>query len=170
MKQAATRTTEIVAKFEPLLWEPGMGFGVVIDTREQRPWDFRQLTPIKIEALPAGDYSIVGHETEIALERKSLQDYVNCSVVEYSGRFGAELDKLADYDFAAIVVEADIRDVHLHRYHSKVAPTAVLSRAASITATRGIPVIFAGSHVHAADFGHRLLRRWFEHRVRGAMA
>jgi ERCC4-type nuclease len=45
---------------------------VVVDTREQEPYTFdpRSVTVIR-RALPAGDYSIEGHEDSVAVERKT---------------------------------------------------------------------------------------------------
>lgn len=61
-------------------------FSVVIDTREQRPYGFVGILsdakygrlPINVKTqvstLKVGDYSIVGHEHEILIERKSKAD------------------------------------------------------------------------------------------------
>ena len=162
MRPLATRTAALVG--DSPQWLPG-NFGVALDTREQVPWIFPPDVAVKVGMLPAGDVSIPEHETEIALERKGLEDAVHCFVVEYEGRFGRELDKLSHYDFAAIIVEASLEDVEKHRYRSRVTPGAVLSRAATITAVRRIPVLFCGDAKRAADFGLRLLRRWWEHRI-----
>ncbi len=49
----------------------------VIDTREQLPLD---LTPLRaVEGtLTTGDYSVVGLEHVVAIERKSLPDLLGC--------------------------------------------------------------------------------------------
>lgn len=49
----------------------------IIDNREQLPFD---LSPLRTEAgtLATGDYSLKGLERRIAIERKSLSDYVSC--------------------------------------------------------------------------------------------
>ena len=50
---------------------------VVIDSREQEPYGFNPhlVRPVR-RALPAGDYSVEGHETTLAVERKTLDDFV----------------------------------------------------------------------------------------------
>ena len=48
---------------------------VVVDTREQEPYSFDsdKVSAVR-KALPAGDYSLVGLEERVAVERKSLTD------------------------------------------------------------------------------------------------
>ncbi|MCL4552924.1 MAG: hypothetical protein M1305_05160, partial [Candidatus Marsarchaeota archaeon] len=79
---------------------------VVIDTREQEPYTF---DPGWIEtirrALPAGDYSLLGYEASIAIERKSLEDFVG-TLIRGRERFRNELLKLQRYQHACVVVEA----------------------------------------------------------------
>ncbi|RPH47035.1 MAG: hypothetical protein EHM91_06585, partial [Planctomycetota bacterium] len=67
---------------------------IVVDTREQRPYRFDpQFVVVTRRALPAGDYSIAGHETAVAIERKSLGDFVT-SVIHERERFERELARL----------------------------------------------------------------------------
>jgi len=49
---------------------------IVVDTREQRAYTFPEsrVGGVVQAALPAGDYSVQGFETQIAIERKSLSD------------------------------------------------------------------------------------------------
>ena len=49
----------------------------IIDSREQMPFD---LVPLRTRAgtLQAGDYSIQGLESLVAIERKSLPDLLSC--------------------------------------------------------------------------------------------
>mgnify|MGYP000847420858 CR=1 FL=1 len=82
-----------------------MNFKIVVDSREQAPWAFRCETVRK--ALPAGDCSVEGLETKIAVERKSLTDFVH-TVIHDRERFGRELLLLSTYDAACVVVEADL--------------------------------------------------------------
>jgi ERCC4-type nuclease len=57
------------------------------------------------KALPAGDYSVLGLETRVSVERKSLIDAYGT----FGGgrdRFERELEKLSKMEFAAVVIEA----------------------------------------------------------------
>jgi hypothetical protein len=56
--------------------------------------------------LATGDYSLVGMETRVAVERKSLADLF-MTLGKGRARFGRELERLAAFEFAAVVVEAE---------------------------------------------------------------
>lgn len=70
---------------------------VVVDTREQEPYSFDsdKVSAVR-KALPAGDYSLVGLEERVAVERKSLTDFVS-TVIRGRKRFHRELEKLSAY-------------------------------------------------------------------------
>ena len=76
-------------------------FTIAIDTREQRPYEFPGAERM---TLPTGDYSIVGLEDQVAIERKSKTDAYS-SLGQARARFRRELERLAKFDYAAIVVE-----------------------------------------------------------------
>jgi DNA excision repair protein ERCC-4 len=117
---------------------------VLIDTREQRPWEFDCETFTTDRAtLRAGDYSIAGLEDRVVLERKSLGDFVNTVIQDWI-RFRKELYRLAGYDHAAVVVEANIEDVFQHKYESDAKPVSVIGRIHGIYLDHGIPVYFWG--------------------------
>ena len=91
---------------------------VVVDTREQMPYAFADIKtdacngyqPLEVRTtvrcLPAGDYSLEGFENLVAVERKSLND-LYCTLSQGRERFGRKLKRLAEYAFAAVVIEAD---------------------------------------------------------------
>jgi len=54
------------------------------------------------------------------------------------------LNRLASFDLAMIVIEADIGDVFEHKYESNALPASVLGRINSITIEYSIPVVFWG--------------------------
>ncbi len=60
---------------------------IVVDTREQEPYGFDagRVRVIR-RALPAGDYSLEGMESTVAVERKSLPDFVS-TVIHSRPRF-----------------------------------------------------------------------------------
>ena len=82
---------------------------IVRDSREQRPYSFSQWTSIKpvTHKLPAGDYSVAGLEHRIAIERKSLIDAYG-TFGSGRARFERELARLAEIDFAAVIIEASM--------------------------------------------------------------
>lgn len=93
---------------------------IVIDTREQLPYTFRDLTgdrardgtypPLMITTvmagLASGDYSLQGFDDRIAIERKSLADLFG-TLGRGRGRFMREMERLNAMDSAHLVIEAD---------------------------------------------------------------
>lgn len=132
---------------------------IVIDTREQQPYTF---DPERFEtvrrALPAGDYSLVGSETRVAVERKSMPDFVS-TVIRARKRFHAELRKMAGCEFACVVVEGALRDVLEGSYGTGAHPNAVFGAAISICVDWGVPVYFCGDRQTARRFAEDYLER-----------
>ena len=133
---------------------------MAVDTREQLPYVFDATRVSAVSStLPAGDYSLVGYETRVAAERKSLDDYVG-SVIHDRGRFLRELAALAQYDLACVVVEATLEDVVAHRYRSAAHPSSILGATLAIIVDHSIPVFFCGDRQLAERFVERLLLRY----------
>jgi ERCC4-type nuclease len=110
--------------------------------------------------LDAGDYSLVGLEGIVSLERKSIADLVHTVISDWL-RFRKELYRLAGHDLAAIVVEANLEDVLAHRYESEANPESVLGRVNSIYCDHGIPVLFWGPRATAVHMAEKfLLMAW----------
>ena len=130
---------------------------IVIDTREQEGYSFDpRLAATVRRALPAGDYSVAGLENTVAVERKSLDDFVS-TVIHSRARFRKELRKLAEYRAACVVVEAGLLEVLLHRYRGDAHPNAVLGSALSIILDFRIPVFFCSSRQAACQFAQAYL-------------
>lgn len=138
---------------------PTRALTVIVDTREQEPYGFTRagLTVIR-RALGAGDYSVEGYESSLAVERKSLADFVG-TVITARTRFFKELDKLQRFTRACVVVEASIADVFAHRYRSQAAPKAIFGAAMQITVDLNIPVFFCGDRGQAREFVEAYLVR-----------
>jgi ERCC4-type nuclease len=132
----------------------------IVDTREQEPLSFDPESVAVIRrALPAGDYSIERHEDSVAVERKSLADFVS-TVIRGRERFHKELKRLAEYEAACIVVEADLGDILEGKYMSGAHPNSVLGAAISIIVDFGIPVFFCGNRQAACRFVEAYLLRF----------
>lgn len=95
------------------------GFTILIDQREKLPYSFRGLradadkerrmleVPTRKEFLVTGDYTISGMEDLVCIERKSLTDLYG-SVAGGRERFKAEYERMAEMEFAAVVVESSL--------------------------------------------------------------
>ena len=116
-------------------------FTVLVDSREKAPYRFSEIpaagrdrgrtywVPISEAYLKTGDYSIEGMENGIAIERKSLADLFG-TLGQHRDRFCAEVERLAELDFAAIVIESDLREAWRPRefrpgWRSRLAPRSV---------------------------------------------
>jgi DNA excision repair protein ERCC-4 len=125
---------------------------IITDTREQEGYSFDpRLAATVRRALTAGDYSVAGLENAVAVERKTLNDFVS-TVIHSRKRFQNELQKLADYKAACVVVEASVFDILSHRYRGDAHPNAVLGSALSIILDFQIPVFFCGNRQAACQF------------------
>src|SRR5262249_3558510 len=64
------------------------------------------VVPTKVVHLRTGDYTIEGFESRVACERKGAADLYG-TLGQRRRPFEAELDRLNNMDFAAVVVRAD---------------------------------------------------------------
>ena len=140
----------------------------VVDTREQLPLD---LSPLQSQSgtLVTGDYSVLGLEQEVAIERKSLSDLLGC-IGKDRERFDKEIKRLIAYPVRALVVESSWSDIEAGMWalqgRSRILPQTALGSLLGWIAY-GIPVIMAGSHDQAARYVSRMLfiaarRRWHQ--------
>lgn len=150
----------------------------ICDNREQLPLD---LTPIKTirGTLTTADYSLAGLENRIAIERKSLPDFLAC-VGRERERFEREIQRMLGYECRAIVIETTWAEIEAglwivnpnhYKWKSKVTPNAAIGSALGWIA-QGIPIIMSTDHERAGRFVSRLLftaarRRWNELRSFG---
>ena len=125
---------------------------LIVDTREQEEYSFDpRLVATVRRALPAGDYSIEGLEDRVAVERKTLDDFVS-TVIHSRTRFREELRKLTGYRAACVVVEAGLMDVLQKRYRGGAHPNAVLGNALSLILDYRVPVFFCTTRQASCQF------------------
>lgn len=161
-------------------------FTVAVDTREQAPWYFKGIIynkfawviPRENRTLQTGDYSIVGHERKIAIERKSAADLVG-SISSGNERFRAEHERMRDMMYAAAATEAaggppafccviieDSLSTICEELDAdegrRVTGSMVLGAAASWPQRFGVPWYFAGDRRHAELLAFRILLKWWE--------
>lgn len=131
---------------------------ILIDTREQRPFDFSQVAPefgTKRVTLPTSDYSIEGFEDKIAVERKSLPDLVGCCGGS-RGRFEECLRRLLSFPCRLVIVESPWWMIGQGRWQSKLQPSHVQGSCIGWMG-RGIPFFFAENKTEAARFTARFM-------------
>ena len=135
---------------------------IVQDSREQTPWSFPGI-PVRVAALPAGDYSVAGLESVFSIERKELNDLVACITFERE-RFERELARGACLRSLYLLVESDLSTIEAGRYRSKVSPNAVIgSLVAWLARFPNLKTLFAGSRAGGQRLAGRILsREWIE--------
>ena len=146
---------------------------IIIDTREQRPFDFSAFgAETMTGSLPTGDYSIAGMENIVSVERKELSDILNCLGSERE-RFFRELDRLRGYEAAAIVIESPLAVIAAGRYRSRINPKSAIQSIIAIQAQYRLPVFFAKDRTEAAGYVFHFLRHFqnmIERRYRAAIS
>lgn len=123
---------------------------VLIDTREQLPLSFNRfpnwIAGERRATLRTGDYTVEGMEGLIALERKSLEDLVG-TLMHRRTVFFAECERLAEFRWRALLVEASYEDVKSPYASEFIAasPNGVSGSLDAVEAKYGIPVIYTSS-------------------------
>ena len=124
---------------------------VLVDTRERKPFPLHVNHPNWIAgerrvALKTGDYTVMGMEGLLALERKNLADLVPCTVT-YRRQFLAACGH--EFRWKAILIEATYEDIkggfEPFGIPSGVHPNAVCGLVDAIEAKFGIPFIYAST-------------------------
>jgi ERCC4-type nuclease len=79
---------------------------IVQDSREQTPLSFHNFRGIETirQGLKTGDYSVLGYESEICFERKSVQDLVGTLIGGHE-RFLREMERMRDFKAKYILIE-----------------------------------------------------------------
>lgn len=133
---------------------------IIIDTREQKPFDFSPAVKTEIATLAIGDYSIRGLEHQITIERKSLADLLG-SITFGRDRFVRELKAMRQYRFAAILIESTWSEIFLGMYQQQVTPAAVFGSLASFSIRFGVVPIMGEDHAMASQICERLLLNYY---------
>jgi ERCC4-type nuclease len=145
-------------------------FTIVVDTREQNPLQFTasaNVTGIVTKTLPVGDYSLLGYEHNIAVERKSATDLFG-TLGKGHKRFEQELRKSLQYDCFIILVECPFRKIQQkdfpEAHHSKMRGDVIIDILFTIKFKYGIDVIFATDRNEASAIIRNLFKAYLKHR------
>lgn len=131
---------------------------VLVDTREKYPFDFsgfkNWIAGEKRTALKAGDYSVEGMESLLALERKTLTDLIT-TVIQQRARFFKLCEKMTKYRWRALLIEASYEDIKspydYDTYNTLAHPNAVSGILDALEARYGIPVIYTSLYRPLAE-------------------
>ena len=130
---------------------------ILIDDREKQPLSFSCQTIRK--RLVHGDYSLMGYEDRIAIERKSLPDLVRCLGSDRREQFETVVRfAKSTLKYYALVIECNYEDMFIpSKWFSHIQPQCVPSFI-MWSVKHDLPIFFAGSPEQASDVVYRLLK------------
>ncbi len=134
---------------------------IVADSREQLPYTFEKYeVEVNTGTLPVGDYSILGFEDRVAIERKSIDDLIACLMGKNRERFCRELSKLRFYELGAVVVESTMADIAHGRYTSQMRPHSALQSIAALMVRYKVPFMYCGDRSGGEYWTYSLLAKY----------
>ena len=147
-------------------------FVIVVDSREKNPYLFETMSidkklyripPVR-RCLPSGDYSILGYESEISLERKSVSDFIR-SITYERKRFEREIEKLTKIRRALVLVEGRFSDVILSGggVKSLINSESITGTVASWYVRYGIPFYFVAGREESEKFCFKILSKYYKY-------
>jgi ERCC4-type nuclease len=152
-------------------------FTVAADTREQAPWGFQNITTggklwlvkRQVCTLQTGDYSIVGYESQVVIERKSAEDFLG-SITAGNARFRREHERAAEIvkagGFACVVIEgcmaAICDELDSPNSERRMTSETVIGIVASWPRRYGVHWLFAGDRRRAELLAFRILVKWHQ--------
>lgn len=131
-------------------------YTVIKDTREQDGWTFdktKNCQGMLVKKLDTGDYTIVGYEKLLTVERKGCIEEFAGNV--FQERFERELERMLQFKYRYVILEFTMEDLIIFpmgtnipaqkRRFMKVNGYLVLSRMLSFEMKYGVTFILAGN-------------------------
>lgn len=138
---------------------------IAIDTREKIPFQFNKSKncagSVKV-ALKTGDYSILGLENHVIIERKK-------SVLELCGnlgknreRFMAEMERMKEIPHKFLIIEENLSQIYNLKF-TKFPVEAILGSLAKLMLQYNLHIIFAGNKKNAQELTRKILLKAYEY-------
>jgi len=144
-------------------------FTIIVDTREQLPWEFGAHATAK-RKLDTGDYSIEGLENLLTIERKQSVSEIANNITEK--RFPAFLERMSQIPHKFILFEFDLQDVYDFPVGSdipkskwdklRVKNNYILKQISLFHIKYGIHTIFCGDSDNAEKMAVRIMRTVYD--------
>jgi ERCC4-type nuclease len=139
--------------------KPILPFTISIDDREKHPYDFSRSEVVHMET---GDYGIVEAPLLITIDRKNPNDAVQ-TVIANRARFVNEMERMQEYRFRAIIIEATLETMLQPYRRSRANPRSVVQSYMAFQVRYNVHVIWAGNRKLARATTFRLLEwAWYE--------
>ena len=141
-------------------------FNVIIDTREQHPWQFETIEKT-IAKLDTGDYSLKGFENLFCIERKgSVSEFAN-NITEK--RYVDVVERLSNVKYSFLLLEFDLYDLLRYpegsnvpkriRDKIRITPKFLLKKINELQIMHNIKVIFCGDPISAEIMALSIMRK-----------
>jgi ERCC4-type nuclease len=127
---------------------------VIVDTREQNPFSFSRFrgwfAGVKHKALRVGDYSVVGLEDVVTVERKDLPDLIHSFT---SGRavFVKRLREMSRFPHRLLVVTAALSEVKSPYGGVSIDPNRITQSLVAALAGLRVPFLCVETHELGAE-------------------
>jgi DNA excision repair protein ERCC-4 len=138
-------------------------FTIVVDSREQQPYEYPGSV---VKGLPSGDYSVLGYEDRVAIERKSKAD-AYASLGGGRARFEREVQRLAKLDYAAVVIESTLEDFLVPPAFTRMNPKSAVNSIIAWSVKYRVGLFFAGNRGLARTLIYRLLEKFVRYANEG---
>jgi ERCC4-type nuclease len=137
-------------------------FVIAVDTREQSPFPLLGFATMR-KTLRTGDYSILGLEDRVTIERKSYNDIWG-SMSTGRQRFERCVKRLAEYERAAIVIECGLTQLATpHPQIQRTTPASVVGGLISWSCQYRLPIFWADTREQAERVTVRFLGSFWKH-------
>jgi ERCC4-type nuclease len=141
-------------------------FIIIIDTREQQPWHFNHYATA-VQKLDTGDYSVVGLENIVTIERKkSVNEFAN-NITEK--RFKDWVGRLSTVEFPFVLLEFSLSDILRYPIGSnipknmwnkiKISPNYIIKNLLELNLHYNINVILCDNHRNAEHIAEQIFKR-----------
>lgn len=144
-------------------------FTIIVDTREQMPWEFGFHTTSK-RKLDTGDYSIQGMESLFTIERKMSVSEIANNITE--NRFKDVLDRLGKIPHSYLIMEFDIEDIYTFPVGSdipkkmwdklRIKGNYIMKILLEASINHNIHLLFCGDASNAERTAISLIKRMYE--------
>jgi len=132
---------------------------IAVDTREQQPYRFKQFSPPLVRTtLQTGDYSVIGFENMIAVERKNPADFIQ-SIGRSRERFFDEIGRLSLVPYSIVVVESTIIRMMTSWFNrTGLSESQVTGAIVAIVSKFRTPVIMTETKASSEEFVYKYLK------------
>jgi hypothetical protein len=144
-------------------------FTIIIDTREQMPWEFGLHTTSK-HKLDTGDYSIQGFEKLFTIERKRSVSEIANNITEH--RFKDVLNRMGQIPHAFMLMEFDLEDIYQFPVGSdipkkmwdklKISGNYIIKYLVEAQLNHNIHILFCGCAENAERAAVGIMKRIYE--------